>query len=130
MIAMKFGPVLSTTYNLLKSSDSQSIIWNRFIESQPDKKKTVVVISSPGIEDLSRNDSQILEKVYNQYGHQYRFSLVELTHEFPEWTQYRQDRKVSPVNPIEILISNGKEEVITSYQEYLSVKREDNALFV
>ena len=80
-VSMKKGPVLSTTYDLIKQNDG-STYWSRHIRT---KGYDALLESDPGTDNLSRAEEHIIEAVFAQYGHVDKWDLVELTHDFPEW---------------------------------------------
>ncbi|MFZ4508976.1 MAG: Panacea domain-containing protein [Fimbriimonas sp.] len=86
--AMKYGPVLGKTLELIKGTDAD---WSQHFRTDLDAK----VISAAGRESLgalSRVDHAVLKEVADSHGHLPWQDLVELTHEFPEWKPVNKGR--------------------------------------
>ena len=130
MYAMKYGPVLDITYNLLKGKDSQSVLWRKYIQTQTEsKEKTAFLILDRGTGDLSKAELDTIEDVFNQYGAQPRFDLVEFTHSFPEWKRYYKEDTSTRISPDEILRINNREDLIETLKENIAIAREQHYLF-
>ncbi|AJJ07409.1 Panacea domain-containing protein [Yersinia enterocolitica] len=114
-VSMDNGPVLSKTYDLLKSGspDSESP-WAEWIAGERNyevsiKKKIHGLNNDDAFDELSRADIRILDKVFAEFGAFKRFDLCDLTHRIcPEW----QDPHGSsiPINPKAVLMAGGKTE--------------------
>lgn len=82
--SMPQGPVLTTTYDLMKG-EKFSDEWSRFIgDAISVRLKEGVTTSALG--DLSRADIEIIDEIWEQYGKMTDRQLVDLTHQFPEWS--------------------------------------------
>jgi uncharacterized phage-associated protein len=94
--AMKKGPVLSRTYDLMKTpSDWESVedavherepeeaLWIQFFESAP--PHTLRMKADPGDGELTDHDADILDRIFHEYGGLNGIELSELTHSLPEW---------------------------------------------
>jgi len=131
--AMPKGPVLRTTYNLIKRLDSQSPRWHRFIKSGEDF--SVFVAEDPGTDDLCRFEKEIIEQVYHQYRDVHAFDLIDLTHEFPEWKKYEKrlkdpkQRKSYPISIKEMLDGLKKPEMIERVRQNIAAERFHRELF-
>ncbi len=86
--SMDFGPVLSTTYDLIKNKPIPEAIdiWKNYISTR-DKSSNYVVelLVNPGSDELSEEEEEIIREVYQKCGNYDRFELAELTHTLPEW---------------------------------------------
>lgn len=130
MYAMKLGPVLTITYNLLKGQDSQFALWRKYIQTQTDsKEKTAFLILDPGTDDLSKAELETIENVFNQFGAQSRFDLVEFTHSFPEWQYFYKEDTSTKISPDQILRINDREDLIETLKENIAIAREQHYLF-
>lgn len=85
-VAMKHGPVLSRTYDLLKDEKSlaASVHFSRLIE-KVDRYK-VRLKGMPDDGPLSDNEVRILRRVHGDNQHRDQWSVRDLTHLFPEWS--------------------------------------------
>ncbi len=78
--SMKCGPVLSSTYDLIKSNSGN--IWSKFISSEG---YDVVLRSDPGNGELSKAENEIIGDTFNEHGGKDKWELVCETHDLPEW---------------------------------------------
>ncbi|MBI4606416.1 MAG: SocA family protein [Planctomycetes bacterium] len=83
-VAMKHGPVLSITYNLIKEDHPGRDFWLRHIRRVP-KAYEVELVRDPGTGPLSDAEVAIIEGVFRRYGRANQWVLRDLTHKFPEW---------------------------------------------
>jgi uncharacterized phage-associated protein len=85
-VSMPHGPVLSQTYELIKSQSSPDEVspWHDLIEEE-----SYEVFLSKNIEDfdeLSQAEMRILDEVYAEYGTMGRFQIRDFTHDHcQEW---------------------------------------------
>ena len=81
--AMKHGPVLSSTYNLIKGA-IPSAYWSKHIKTEG---YDVVLTSDPGSEALSPAEDRIIDSVFRQCDDHDQWELVRKLHDqLPEWT--------------------------------------------
>lgn len=109
-VAMKYGPVLSNVYDLIKGTGSETdkSIWNEHI-STLHKCHEVYLKSDPGVDNLCRAELRIIHEVYESVGHLDHFELAEKTHQdFPEWRNPLPAANVLPIHIEEILKNVGK----------------------
>lgn len=86
VVAMKHGPVLSETYNLIKGEHLLAGRWNQFIERHEYKVKRTE--SEPGRANLSRLAITVLNEVNEQHDHLGDWDLVDHMHRtLPEWKE-------------------------------------------
>ena len=80
--SMARGPVLSSTYDLIKAGPNRSTYWSDHIATSG---YDVVLKANPGDDDLSRAEDAIIDQTFREWGHKDQWDVVELTHNFPEW---------------------------------------------
>lgn len=127
--AMPHGPVLSTTYDLIKGANlPESSIWRDYIKNVNDYQ--VELVKDPGVEELSEADTDTLDHVYDEYGRWTSRQIENFTHKFPEWKN-RPDAVSTSVRftPEDILRENDCEDLIPVYQEHINIAREFDLLF-
>ena len=102
---MKYRPILSHTYYLIKGSAANGkaqASWNehfKFVDSIQVKK-----LSDPGIEHLSDYDVDTLIEIATQYKDMEEEDLSELTHTFDENKRHRDGtHKSEPIPEIDLL---------------------------
>lgn len=88
-VSMDHGPVLSTTYDLLKGTSGvgHGQYWNEHI-SKPNPYEYEVTVTAPtGTEKLSDAEIDLLRQMHAQYGHMQWGKLRDLIHSMrlPEW---------------------------------------------
>lgn len=112
-VSMNHGPVLSRTYDLLKSgSPEEESPWNDWIVGESNYEVSIKKAVRDGddedvFDELSRADKRILDKIFAEFGHFKRFELCKLTHQIcSEW----QDPHSSsvPISPKAIFMAGGK----------------------
>lgn len=84
-VSMDYGPVLSGVYNLIKGKpvDDALPLWSKFIS--PRNENHVTLLRDPGDEDLCEEEEEIIQQVYETFGHLDPFDVAEWTHDLPEW---------------------------------------------
>lgn len=85
-VSMKYGPVLSGVYDLIKGQplDNALPIWFQFI-SPRDSNFEVKLLEDPGNGELCEEEEEIIQEVYQTFGHLNPFDVAEWTHSLPEW---------------------------------------------
>lgn len=105
-VSVAFGPVLSGVYDLIKGKpvDDALPLWSKFISQRGENY--VSLLSDPGNEDLCQEEEEIIQQVYQAFGHLDPFHVAEWTHDLPEW----QDPNGSalPITVEDILKNVGK----------------------
>ena len=82
--ALPFGPILSGTYDLIKSqTKNKGGYWADHIATQ---SMSVNLILDPGDDLLSRAEDNIIAETFREWGKMDKWAVVEATHKFPEWT--------------------------------------------
>lgn len=83
--SMKFGPVLSGVYDLIKGQNVNDALplWQEYIFSP--KKNFVQLRKEPENDYLCELAQEIITEVYKQFGHLNPFDVAEWTHGLPEW---------------------------------------------
>ncbi|MDB9491045.1 Panacea domain-containing protein [Dolichospermum circinale CS-534/05] len=85
-VSMDYGPVLSGVYDLIKGKpvDDALPLWSEYI-SPGDKNFFVYLVKDPGNDELCEEEEEILQEVYQTFGHLDPFQVAEWTHDLPEW---------------------------------------------
>lgn len=108
-VSMKYGPVLSTTYDLIKDTTlNHGDYWHAYI-SQP-KEYVVRLIQPPSLTALSEVEIRILNQTFNEFGKVPRFGLVELSHRFPEFHEPPEGSTL-PITYRDIFHALGEDEI-------------------
>jgi uncharacterized phage-associated protein len=120
-VSMKYGPVLSGVYDLIKGNEVDETLssWQKFIVT---KDHNVELLKELEIEALCEEEEEILTEVYKNFGNIDPFKVAEWTHDFPEWQDPKIfNKKAIPISIDEILKNLGKsdEEVAKIRQEAL-----------
>ncbi|MFN6033997.1 MAG: Panacea domain-containing protein, partial [Dolichospermum sp.] len=68
-VSMKYGPVLSGVYDLIKGKpiDDALPLWSEYIS--PSDKNFVYLVKDPGNDELCEEEEEILQEVYQTFGH-------------------------------------------------------------
>lgn len=105
-VAMKNGPVLSRSYDLLKRSDARSAAGlDRYLGRDGYK---VVLRADPGRGELTRRDEEKLREVADRFRCKSTWDLSEHTHTFDEWREAPRPRKATPIPWERALIALGR----------------------
>ncbi|WP_071192121.1 Panacea domain-containing protein [Trichormus sp. NMC-1] len=107
-VSMKYGPVLSGVYDLIKGQpvDDALPLWSEYIS--PRNTNFVELIKDPGDDEMCEEEEEILQEVYQTFGHLDPFHVAEWTHDLPEW---KGSHNYSiPISVEEILRKVGKSE--------------------
>jgi uncharacterized phage-associated protein len=107
--AMKYGPVLTTTYDLIKGCGSRAGVWDDFIHTEG---YAVELVADPGRGELSRGVVEKLTEITSRYREIDEFDLSEQTHRFPEWVQHYFQGGSNPIPWQDILAAQDRSEMI------------------
>ena len=87
MKSLPHGPILDQTLNFIDSKPTpMPESWAKFLEKEC--RHTLTLHEEMEFSSLSLNDIDILNDVYDTYGHLGKYALRDLTHDplhFPEW---------------------------------------------
>jgi uncharacterized phage-associated protein len=86
-VSMPHGPVLSQTYELIKSQPSPNEVspWHDLIKEE-DNYEVSLSRNIEDFDELSQAEMRILDEVYAQYGTMNRFQIRDFTHDYcQEW---------------------------------------------
>ncbi len=106
--AMKFGPVLSSIYDLINGNGSRAGEWDDYIHTEG---YALELVADPGRGELSKGIVQKLFEVTKRYAELDDWELSERTHEFKEWADHFRG-ETSPIPWQDILRAQGKPEMI------------------
>ena len=107
VVAMKHGPVLSQTYNLIKGETFAAHDWERYFRSSGQDVELEV---DPGFERLSRYDIRKLRTVAERFRDENEWDIVEHTHQFPEWLENYVEGTSRPISATDVLEALGMSE--------------------
>jgi len=92
LVSMKHGPVLSRTLNLMNGAEkSAEGGWETWVSDRAEhqvalRDPTMIRSAEQDLMELSESDVEVLEEVWQKFGHWDRWKLVDYTHEhLPEW---------------------------------------------
>lgn len=109
VFAMKFGPVLDRTYNLIKGLEPRAGVWDEFIHSDG---YAVELRKDPGLDDLSRAEIAKLDEVSERYRDVDDEDLSMLTHSFTEWVKHAASDGVQEIPWQDVLTAQNREDII------------------
>ena len=115
-ISMDKGPVLSRIRDLITEDQERGLAWRAHI-SEPLPNYEVELISSPGDDELSTAEIDMLNAIFDEFGSMSRWELVKVAHALPEW-EYPDGSSI-PITYRDILNAGGKTEV-----EIAAIERE------
>ena len=86
--SMKYGPVLSNTYNAIRSTPSfeasieTTNYWGKHIRKN---NYDLHLVDDPGDDLLSEAEDAVIEQVFSELGSKGKWELMDWTHDMPEW---------------------------------------------
>ena len=106
--SLKNGPILSRVKNLMTEEDTPKKYWPKYISAP--SNYSVDLAEDPGADELCEMEEDILNQVFDTYGHYDRFKLAELTHHIcPEWEEPQEGGPGAlPITVERILKATGK----------------------
>lgn len=117
-VSMKYGPVLSIVYDLVKENERSNNhdfvnkalpIWSKFISSKKNHK--VSLLKLPEIQELCEEEEEIIEKVYQTFGKLDPFTVAEWTHDLKEWQNPGNSAIPIKIEDILVSIEKSQEEI-------------------
>ncbi|MFV1922958.1 MAG: Panacea domain-containing protein [Methylotenera sp.] len=113
--SMRHGPVLSNTLDLMSNSVApQEDGWDYWIS---DKENHEVSLKRPvdrnSLEELSESDIEILDSVWQKFGHMNRWEIRDYTHDVcSEWIDPNGSSRPIPEARILVALGKSKEEAL------------------
>jgi uncharacterized phage-associated protein len=114
VVAMRNGPVLSETYDLIKGEHIRTPEWSEHFENLD---YFVHLRKEPRIGRLSRYEIETLNDVAHRLEHEDDWAVVDQTHEFPEWQKNQAGDASKPIPHEDILDAVGRGEDIQAIRE-------------
>lgn len=87
-VAMKHGPVLSQTYDLVKNGGEEDSGWNRWVseEENYELSSKTAILNVEDLDELSQADIDIMDRVFESFGHMGKYQIRDYTHDnCAEW---------------------------------------------
>lgn len=131
-VAMKLGPVLSTTYDLMKTPSDwpdpteDESLWLRHFQTESYN----LTLRAPTPDDrLSAFDRKVIHAVAQTYGHLDHWALSDRTHAFPEWQKNERGNTAVPIPLRDILEALGKADQAEAIEQEADEARHFQKLF-
>lgn len=126
-VAMPHGPVLSAIYNIIKKN-YPSVVWKQYIVTRP-KDHEVSLNGSPAPRrKLSEAEAELINELFQKYGHLSGKELEELSHHLPEWHDPKGSSIPIPL-PDLLKVLDFEIKDIERINSELEQEKEINALF-
>lgn len=125
-VAMKRGPVLTRTYNIIKEEDSASQVWSQYIVK---KGYDILLIDNPGFGKLSKYEIELLQTICEENRDLDEWAMVEKTHGFEEWKKNAPGESSKPIPLSDVLGALGKQDELPRIQQLAAESRAIKALF-
>jgi uncharacterized phage-associated protein len=101
-VAMDNGPVLSTTYSLIKGSDNASSVWERYFSASG---RDIMLREDPGVGKLSRWEIEKLQEISQRFVAEDDWAVAEFTHKYEEWEKNRPAKGSMKPIPLDDLLA-------------------------
>ena len=99
-VAMRNGPVLSCTLDLMTDEPKEDTYWYKYF-SEP-QGYNVALKDDPGIDELSQAEIDLITEIAHKYGSMNKWNLVDnVIHKLPEWIN--PGNKATPIEYEDIL---------------------------
>jgi uncharacterized phage-associated protein len=133
LCSLRYGPVLSTTLNLISGIAKPVSNWKRWLADRKGHDVSLADISaihsSEDFTHLAEVDLEVLEETWKANGHMNKWELVRYTHdELPEWQDPGKSNR--PISYADILRSAGwGEEAVTKQVERIEAQKSIHLAF-
>lgn len=133
--SLPYGPVLSKTLDLIRGETLNHIptIWEEWVSDKENHQVSIAKQVDENDEyfwsELSFSDTDILERIFNEYGHFDRFELVELTHDpryVPEWEDPKGKAKPITLDKLLTHLGKSKAHIKAIFDEHAEKERINN----
>ena len=124
--AMKYGPVLTRVYDLIRGNGSRAGGWDDFIHTEG---YAVTLVADPGRGELSRGIVDKLTQVTERYRDLDDWELSERTHEFREWADHYAGGGANPIPWQDILHAQDKPEMVAVVEREEAARQALDAIF-
>ena len=91
-VAMKNGPVPSTTLDISHSTDHEYV--SQYFS--PKGEYDIVSNGKTDVKYFSESDLEVLDAIWDEFGSMTQFQLSDLSHEYPEWKQHEAELLKNP----------------------------------
>lgn len=100
--ALDNGPVLSRVLDQIKRRSGTDRTWQDYLQTA---RYDVHLRVDPGVKNLSKAIEVKLQEVAERYRFYDQYQMVDITHEFPEWAEYRPQAGRSRLIPPEAVVA-------------------------
>ncbi|MDG6333998.1 Panacea domain-containing protein [Glaesserella parasuis] len=130
--SLPYGPVLSKTLNLIRGEtlNHTKTAWEEWISDKENHQVSIAKIVDEKDEyfwgELSLSDTDILDSVFEKYGHFDRFALVELTHNpdiVPEWEDPKGGAKKITLEKLLQHLGKSKAQIKAIFEEQAEMQQ-------
>lgn len=126
-VAMPHGPVLSTIFNIIKNN-MPSVVWKQYIVTRRGDYEVSLNGSPAPRRKLSEAEVELINEMFQKYGHLSGKELEELSHHLPEWHDPHGSSIPIPLSDV-LNVLDFNQEDIARIESELEVEEEINALF-
>jgi uncharacterized phage-associated protein len=128
LVAMKYGPIHGDVYSLIKEeSDAEGLAeWSKHFHTDGYR---VVLDADPGINALSRFETQILNEVIQKYEDEDDWDIAHQTHEFNEYRSAFTKGRARRITLEQIIHAVKLSPMASSIVQDLKEKQEIDELF-
>ena len=104
VVAMERGPVLEEVYDLMRGRHKEMPLWDKYFRRL---NYNLVMCDHPDVKKLSKYQIGKLQDVAERHKDDDEWSLVHLTHKFPEWAKNNPGQSSKPISFHDILEAVG-----------------------
>ncbi len=117
-VSMPHGPVLSRTYDLAVSEPDpqEPSYWHRYISGVLEGYEVELLQPDPPNDQLSKAQEEILDEVFEKWGHLSRWEVRDASHLLPEYTKTISSIRIS-YRDVLLLEGRSEDEVLEIEQD-------------
>ncbi|EPT0794496.1 TPA: Panacea domain-containing protein [Yersinia enterocolitica] len=112
-VAMKHGPVLSQTYDLVKNGgEDEDKGWNHWISGKENYEVALkrALISHDSLDELSEADIEVMDSIFTEFGNMNKYQIRDFTHDHcAEWQNPGQTSVAIPMSATFAALGKGAE---------------------
>jgi uncharacterized phage-associated protein len=126
-VLMKYGPVLSTIYDLTKGQGRMvRSYWEEFITDADEETNQIFLKEDPGVRELSKSEIRILEKVYLKFKNYTWKELRDYCHSaLPEYRDVGGTSKPLPAERILKALGKSQREIEEAHRRFVELQVAD-----
>ncbi len=126
LAAMKWGPIHSEIYDLIKGGKRDQVHWSRHFQNE---EYRIRLAKDVGVCALSRYEIDLLNEISDRYAALGTWDVADATHAFEEYQKNYQEGTSTPIELVDVLDAIGRKKQKTAILEDARAKAYFDKLF-